>query len=71
MHGRDRRNVGGNLERAGQRSFDGPKHEVVHELRVAEADLELRRMRVDVDAPRVERRDEPHTPDGALGITRP
>ena len=55
VHGRGRRNIGGTVERASQRSFDGPEHEVVHELRVAEADLELRRMRVDVDAARVER----------------
>ena len=55
VHGRGRSDVGGSLERARERRFDGAKHEVVHELRVAKANFELRRMRVDVDAARIER----------------
>ena len=41
-------------QRARERGLDGAEHEVVHEVRVAEADLELGRMRVRVDAARVE-----------------
>jgi hypothetical protein len=43
------------VPRTGAAAATRAKHEVVHELRIAEADLELRRMRVDVDASRIER----------------
>lgn len=46
------------LERRSERSFDAAKHEVVHEARIAKADLELRRMRVDIDAARIEREEQ-------------
>jgi hypothetical protein len=56
MHGRSARNVCRLIERARECGFYCAKNEIVHELRITEANLELRRVRVDVDAPRVERK---------------
>jgi hypothetical protein len=51
---RGRRNIRDAIERVGEGRFDGAKHEVVHELRVAEPNFQLRRMRVDVHAARID-----------------